>query len=172
MSVVEGKKLPKWKWLEHCEQGELVRGKFVETTEWAIVANRGNQTFLVVILTGPNAPLWFNTYNTHGMEVMQLECLSYGKDYRIIPDYLALTEESGAGAFTIGENEAYGISLNRPPNDRSAGHLNLKTLTVEGTRNDRFFTLGRWSIWKDGMTAKNEPLKLVQFPPEKSGPQA
>jgi hypothetical protein len=164
MSPVDEDKLPKWKRLEECKQGELVRGRFLATTEWAIVGARGNQMQQLVVLTGDRAPYWLNAFNERGMEVMPVDCLSYSTDYRVIPDYLTLVDEGNVGTFVVRQDGKYGIMLNRPPNGRDAGFLNLKTLTVESKPDRDFFALSGWSLWKDKATAKGEPLLLVKFP--------
>jgi hypothetical protein len=87
MSVVNEKGLPINKWLKRCEQGELIRGNIHQKIEWAIVAARKEGAMDIVILSGPGAPYWVNVYSPKLLDVPDILCLSYGKNYTIIPNY-------------------------------------------------------------------------------------
>jgi hypothetical protein len=58
--VQKGKTKPQLKFFEHCKPGELVRGKFFEKTEWALIANRNNGLQNVVLLANNQSPNGFN----------------------------------------------------------------------------------------------------------------
>jgi hypothetical protein len=165
MPVVNEKNLPKNKWLEHCEQGELIRGQLHRGIEWAIVGASGNQLNQVVILSGPDSPYLFNAYSLSEMGVLQILCLSYGKDYWVIPNYSGELNRNEAGAFAILDDE-YGIVVGGLPGSDPPvlRHFNLKTFRVEGPRGGNISYLAGWSIWKDGLTANGEPQKLLEFP--------
>jgi hypothetical protein len=162
--VVNEQNLPVNKWLEHCEQGELIRGQLHRGIEWAIVGASGNELVQVVIGSGPDAPYWFNAYSPGHMGVQQILCLSYGKKYRVVPNYSGEMNRNEVGAFAILDNE-YGIVVGGLPGSGSAlKHFNLKTFALEGARGGNVSYLAGWSIWKDNLTANGEPQKLVGFP--------
>ena len=68
------------KFLEHCEPGELVRARFGPNVEWGIVAHR-QQEKRVVVISGENAPWYLDEQGA------VLPCLSYGKEYDLLPEY-------------------------------------------------------------------------------------
>jgi hypothetical protein len=68
------------KFLEHCEPGELVRARFGPKVEWGIVADR-QQEKRVVVISGENAPWCLDEQSA------VLQCLSYGKEYDLLPEY-------------------------------------------------------------------------------------
>ena len=68
------------KFLEHCEPGELVRAHFGLKVEWGIVADRQQQK-RVVVISGNNAPWYLDPQGA------VLSCLSYGREYDLLPEY-------------------------------------------------------------------------------------
>lgn len=170
MPVLDEKVLPKAKWLEECKPGELIRGAIHRETEWAIVAIGNQQYFPVVILTGPRAPYWLNAWSPGNLGVPSIVCLSYGMDFRVIPDHRAAIESGAAqpGDFTIVESNAgvdYAIFVAGLSDEPSQGrHFDLKTFNLHGDRGGNKVALKGWSIWKNALDAKGEPLELVRFP--------
>ena len=67
------------KFLEHCEPGELVRAHFGLKVEWGIVADRLQQK-RVVVISGNNAPWYLDPQGA------VLSCLSYGREYDLLPE--------------------------------------------------------------------------------------
>jgi hypothetical protein len=73
------------KFLEYCEAGELIRGQFTETIEWAIIAERQENCPNVFVISGDRAPWCFDANKSKNMS--NLVCLSYGKSFEILPDH-------------------------------------------------------------------------------------
>ena len=120
----------------------------------------------VVILSGPDAPYWLNAYSPGQMGIPQILCLSYGKEFRVIPNYSGEMNRNEAGAFAI-LDDGYGIVVAGLPGGgggQPLRHFNLKTPALEGPRGGNISLLRGWSIWKDNLTAKGEPQKLFEFP--------
>lgn len=78
--------------LKECETGELVRGDFraPDNIDWGIVA----QDRCVVVVSGADAPRRLDY--TANDRLFGLRCLSYGKQFKVLPDYTA--------PFTIADN--------------------------------------------------------------------
>ncbi len=172
MPVVNEQNLPVNKWLEHCEQGELIRGQIHRDIEWAIVGASSREVMQVVILSGADAPYWLNAYSPGQMGIPQILCLSYGKEFRVIPNYSSEMNWDEAGAFAI-LDDGYGILVGGLPGEfpgsgQALRHFNLKTHVVEGQPGGNISLLKGWSIWKDNLTASGEPQKLFEFPYRKA----
>jgi hypothetical protein len=72
------------KFLEHCKPGDLVRARFGPNVEWGIVGYEGvnsQQQRRVVVISGDNSPWCLNP------EDAVSACLSYGREYDLLPEY-------------------------------------------------------------------------------------
>ena len=163
------------KFLEHCKPGELVRARFGPNVEWGIVGYEGansQQQRRVVVISGDNSPWCLNP------EDAVSACLSYGKEYDLLPEYGGPCEVFNAQgpAFAhagmlvyacpsagTGTTDSYLIA-------RATGRfeslifLNLEQFRVIGSEpggNRAGFK--RWSIWMMLPPHPDHPRKVFEY---------
>jgi hypothetical protein len=163
------------KFLEHCKPGELVRARFGPNVEWGIVGYEGansQQQRRVVVISGDNSPWCLNP------EDAVSACLSYGREYDLLPEYGGPCEVFNAQgpAFAhagmlvyacpsagTGTTDSYLIA-------RATGRfeslifLNLEQFRVIGSEpggNRAGFK--RWSIWMMLPPHPDHPRKVFEY---------
>lgn len=165
------------KHLEHCEPGELVRAFFSEEGQWAIIGHiDGQRVHSAVVISGSKGPFFVKAEGFH--DLGSQACLSYGKDYQIVPNYDGPCELTGLGvgtpsnepgtlvyarALTSGaETERYLIAGG---DHRATITMDLQTFRVTapgggpgGNRAD----FKAWSIWMKLPPRFTEPTRLFQ----------
>jgi hypothetical protein len=104
-----------------------------------------------------------NTYVREQAGMMHLACLSYGKDFQLIPNYTGAVGGGRIGDFIITKDD-YGLSVRQVDTENAQLfdllNFELRSMPIQGLS-----SIAGWSVWKDGMTEKGEPLKLLEFPP-------
>jgi hypothetical protein len=160
-----GTKKPQLKLLEHCEPGELVRGKFFDTTEWALIANRSNELQNVVLLPEKEAPRAFNAYS-HG-EIMNVSCLSYGDKFRIVPAFGTCEVGYGLqadrpGQLIMTENDIILVAT-YPRRGTPVGYYYEATREIKGGQPGGHMAIFlEWAIWIDDLNGYPSPTKLLE----------
>ena len=163
------------KFLEHCEPGELVRAHFGLKVEWGIVADRQQQK-RVVVISGNNAPWYLD------LQGAVLSCLSYGREYDLLPEYggpcVVFTGsfpaiEPGTLVYACpaggrGTTDRYLIAR-ATGRAASAGpliSLNLNQFNLGGEPGDNRAGFKRWSIWMRLPPDPDHPMKVCEYDQE------
>jgi hypothetical protein len=166
------------KHLEHCEPGELVRASFNESGQWAIIGHMdGQRVHSAVVISGSEGPFFVNAQSFH--DLGSHPCLSYGKDYQIVPNHGGPCELSGpshgkpsnkpgtlvyARALTSGaETERYLIAGG---DHRATIIMDLQTFRVaapDGGPGGNRADFNGWSIWMALPPRPDPPTKLFQY---------
>lgn len=164
--IALGTTQPQLKFLEKCEQGELVRGKFIETTEWAIVSNRGNELQNVVVLPKNKPPVLINAHAQE--QIMLITCLSYGDKFRIIPNHAGQCEvDNGLKLDVPGQLVITATDLilvtSHPRGRAPTAYYYSTTKEMKGLPGGAMAVFSDWSIWIDDLLDCPNPSKLFEF---------
>ena len=158
------------KFLEHCEPGELIRVSFVpDSGSWGIVgyvqANGGPKK-VVVIISGANTPRLVNEIefatNAH------VVCLSYGKDYLLLPRYDGACEVvSAQGVFAHAPTLIFACPIGISSTERyligTSFAFNLEQFNVGGQPGRNRAGFNHWSIWKKLPSHPDQPTKIFEY---------
>ena len=158
------------KTLNRCEPGELIR---FFSRDWALVVNGGS----AIALTGPHAPELRNLGDT--------PCLSYGKEFELLPEYGEACEVLDAKKTTIpagtliyaqgpsGEtteryllatSEPYLLSAEPPFPSRHRWRVDLEKFVIgQGEVEGICAAFKRWSIWAMVPSCPSRPTKIFEF---------
>ena len=157
---------PQLKLLEHCKPGELVRGKFFETTEWALIANHGNELQNVVLLANNQPPTGFNAYS-HG-DIMNVSCLSYGDKVRIVPAYDGACEVGFGlqvdrpGQLVLAQEDVILVTT-YPKRGNPIAYLYEGAKEIKGGHpGGHMAVFSEWSIWIDDLFGYPNPAKVFE----------
>ncbi len=107
---------PRLKVFDSCERGELVRFTEDGQTHWALVGDRGNERFMLLVLPSNSPPYCENISGQ--MNIIRrpyegMPVLSYGKNYSFRVDHGGDCDVGGSvlarrpGAYLITENDDY-----------------------------------------------------------------
>jgi hypothetical protein len=158
------------KFLEHCESGELVRAFFLQNGQWGIVGYQeaNHRRKVVVVISGKNAP--FLIEDTENVSA----CLSYGKDYALLPEFGGACEVLSAKGVL---NDAATLIYACPVGRDGTTERYLMATTGKGTRVafslDQFKVFGepggnraifkQWSIWMMLPLRPDRPTKIFEY---------
>jgi hypothetical protein len=168
MPITWGTTKPEIKLLEQCKPGELVRGKFFDKTEWALIANRSDEHQLQnVVVLGDEPPRGFNAYS-HG-SIMQVSCLNYGDKFRIVPEYDGSCEVDFSlppvtpGQLIVAEKDVILVAgYTKQIGFKSIAYYYATTKDLKGQPGGQMAIFSKWSIWIEDLFGYPNPSKLLE----------
>jgi hypothetical protein len=160
-----GSTKPQLKFFEQCKPGELVRGKFFEKTEWALIANRNNELQNVVLFADDQAPRGFNAFSRG--DIMQVSCLTYGDKLDIVPEYDGPCDVGFGlqadlpGQLILTENDL--VLVTTYANRIGYGYFYETTKEIKGSQpGGQMAVFSKWSIWIRDLFGYPNPSKLLE----------